>query len=81
MTFKQSPLYKRYKYLQQRYTKSYARAQLLMAKRKNGTISSLDREYQDWERSRVALDSFIVATLQLITIAEEKKNGKVPHSK
>lgn len=81
MTFKQSPQYKRYKYLQDRYTKAYARAQLLMASRRNGTLLGTDKEYQDWERTRIALNSFIVASLQLSCILKESKDGKLPHTK
>jgi hypothetical protein len=82
MTLKQSPLYRRYHYLLTRHRTASVELALLMNSRKNGIATADDKEYQRWERSRVALDSFIVATFQLTNLAGDNKwKMKKPPSK
>lgn len=82
MTFKQTQHYKQYHNLLRRHRKAAIELALLMASRKNGIVTADEKEYQLYERTRLALDSFIVANLQLNKIlGEQNASRKLPHSK
>lgn len=73
-TFRSTEQWKRYKYLRTRYTNACVNVFVLANSRRNKTVTVDDREYQQLERSRLALDSFVLATMQLNGIIREVRD-------